>query len=94
MRTNDLDICGNCQHWVRGTNQPRHAESFTDGGGECRRHTPRGGQFYVYQEAHGEGENLNKVSIVSFPFPPTHQLDWCSEWDAPFPQESEEVRRD
>ncbi len=90
MRTSDLDICGNCQHWVRGTNQPRHASTFADGGGECRRHTPRGGQFHVYQDAKGEGENLNVVSIVSFPFPPTHQLDWCSEWDAPFPQGSAE----
>jgi hypothetical protein len=92
MRTGDLDICGNCRHWVRGSNQPRNAASFGPDGGECRKMPPRGGRFDVYQEAKGEGENLNTVSVVNFPFPPTHQLDWCSEWDAPFPQETTDAQ--
>lgn len=93
MRTDDLDICGNCRHWVRGSNMPRNATTFGPDGGECRRNPPIGGHFHVYQKA-DVGEDLNRVSIVSFPFPPTHQLDWCSEWDAPFPQVTEEPGHD
>lgn len=89
MRTGDLDICANCRHWSKGTNQPRNKESFTDEGGECRKHPPRGGRFDVYQHK-GTKKDLDLVSVVCFPFPPTHQLDWCSEWDACIPQETAE----
>ncbi len=81
MRTGDLDICGNCRHWSKGTNQPGHGDVYADGGGECRKHPPRGGFFHVYQKADGGASDL--ISAIMFPFPPTHQLDWCSEWDAP-----------
>lgn len=69
--------CETCKFWVKGSNMPRNAATFAPDGGECRKLPPRGGQFHVYQEASGE-EKI--VSVVSFPFPPTHRLDWCGEW--------------
>lgn len=77
--------CGTCRFWVFGSNQPRNAATFTDDGGECRKRPPQGGHFHVYQRAKGEAKNLDVVSIVSFPFPPTHRLDWCGEWSEKLP---------
>lgn len=91
--SSDLDICGNCRFWVKGSNQPRNAATFAEGGGECRKNPPQGGHFHVYQQAKGEGENLDVVSIVSFPFPPTHQLDWCGAWEIASPASDTEAGR-
>ena len=74
-----MTTCETCRFWVIGSNMPRNAKSFGPDGGECRKRPPMGGHFHVYQEAKGDGKNLNTVSIVSFPFPPTHRLDWCGE---------------
>src|ERR1700722_15674230 len=81
MRETDLDVCGNCRFWSNGTNQPRNSEVYAEGGGECRKYPPRGGLFHVYQKKQSD-EHHEIVSIVSFPFPPTHQLDWCGEYEA------------
>lgn len=75
-----MRACGSCRFWCKGSSQPRNKAQYTDEGGECRKYTPRGGRFDVYQTK-GSKKDPDLVSIVCFPFPPTHQFDWCGEWE-------------
>lgn len=71
--------CKGCRFWVSSVDQPRNREPFHEGEGECRRRAPVGGGVTAY---FAMGKRANKMIAVMYPWPVSHEGDWCGEFVA------------
>jgi hypothetical protein len=75
-----LVSCEICRYWIARDDLPSGHENMGEGFGECRRRSPHGGTFATYTQ---QAKTPKRVSVVAFPFPPTHSKDWCGEFEPP-----------